>query len=425
MSQSSRHLNGTEPYAAGPDRRADRRETNFKALYRRLEHALDQIEQMGNVSGMLSHVLEILVREFRAELGFESGRLYERDGDDFVLCCGHGLQPGAPLGLRINSDEYLPQRNLLAEGLIVVRPGDPGYDPEFERSVGVSATFAAITLGEGNTHVMSFSIRGIPVDDMRIVYSLSTVRHVINVKLQQQKMSGVLEEARRIQQSLLPAASPEFPGYDIHGVSRPADAVGGDLFDYLPIASRLLGVAIADASGHGLPAALVARDVITGLRTALTEDLKVIRTVERLNRVIHRAALSSKFISLFYGEFEPDGYLVYCNAGHNPPLLLHGRTFLELRAGGLVLGFDPTAHYQSGYIRLSPGDLLVMYTDGVVDAEDPRGAPFGVRRLRRAIRELGGAGARNVTAALLAALDLHTCGRPQHDDISLVVVRKT
>jgi sigma-B regulation protein RsbU (phosphoserine phosphatase) len=418
-----RKANGTEAVNWGR-RRSDRSGADFKVLYRKLEHALDRIERIENIAGMLSHILDILVSEFHEELGFESGRLYERDGEDFVLCCAHGMSPEVPIGFRVTPD-YTPQRRLLTEGIILYHPGDPGYDPQYEQRLGITSTFAAITLGEGNTHVLSLTIREGLHDERYVFYALSAVRHVINLKIQQQKFTSVLEEARRIQHSLLPPGPPQFPGYDIDGLSRPAEAVGGDLFDYLDIADRLLGVAIADASGHGLPAALIARDVITGLRAGLTEDLKVIRTVERLNKVIHRAALTSKFISLFYGEFEPDGYLVYCNAGHNPALLQHGRAFLELKTGGMVLGPDPDAHYQCGYVRLEPGDRLFLYTDGLLDAENPAGDNFGLNRLKRVLRTHAALPPRQLLEAVFTAVDRYTRGQPQHDDMSAVSIRKT
>jgi sigma-B regulation protein RsbU (phosphoserine phosphatase) len=421
--ENRRKTNGTEAVQWGR-RRTDRSGTDFKILYRKLEHALSRIEKIENIAGMLSHILEILVSEFRDELGFESGRLYERDGDDFVLCCAHGMNSEVPIGFRVTSD-YQPQRRLLAEGIVLYRPGDPDYDPLFEQKLGVTSTFAAIALGEGNTHTLSLTIRGGIHDERYSFYALSAVRHVINLKLQQQRLTSVLEEARRIQHSLLPPGPPKFAGYDIDGLSRPADEVGGDLFDYLDISNRQLGVAIADASGHGLPAALIARDVITGLRTGLTEDLKVIRTVERLNKVIHRAALTSKFISLFYGEFEPDGYLVYCNAGHNPGLLQQGRSFIELRTGGMVLGPDPDAHYQNGYVRLQAGDRLFLYTDGLVDAENPAGVAFGLNRLKRVLRANAELPSGELVAAVFEELDRFTHRRPQHDDITAVAIRKT
>ena len=422
MPKERRQTNGTEAVRWGR-RSTDRSGTDFKVLYRKLEHALSRIERIENIAGTLTQILEILVSEFNEELGFESGRLYERDGDDFVLCCGHGMATGVPIGFRVTSD-YAPQRRLLSEGVVLYHPGDPGYDPQFEQQLGITSTFAAITLGDGNSHVLSLTVRDGLHDVRYVFYALSAVRHAINLKLQQQKLTSVMEEARRIQHSLLPPGPPRFAGYDINGLSRPAEEVGGDLFDYLEITNRQLGVAIADASGHGLPAALIARDVITGLRTGLTEDLKVIKTVERLNRVIHRAALTSKFISLFYGEFEADGYLVYCNAGHNPGLLQQGRAFIELRTGGMVLGPDPDAHYQSGYVRLEAGDRLFLYTDGLVDAESPAGVAFGVNRLKRILRAHPDLPSRELIAVMYAELDRFTCCCPQHDDITAVAIRK-
>ena len=125
----------------------------------------------------------------------------------------------------------------------------------------------------------------------------------------------------RIQQSLLVEEPPPFAGYDIAARSVPAEEVGGDFFDFLPFDDEMLGLAIGDASGHGLPAALLVRDVVTGLRMGIEKDLKIAHVFARLNRVIHRSNLSSRFVSVFYGELEANGNLVYVNAGHQPPLL--------------------------------------------------------------------------------------------------------
>jgi sigma-B regulation protein RsbU (phosphoserine phosphatase) len=367
-------------------------------------------------------ILETLVREFKEELGFESGRIYKRDGEDFFLSCRVGEPGGAALGYRVPSD-YAAHRRTLEEGLVIIRPGDPDFDAEIEKSIGVSSTFAALAVGEDNSYIMAFSITG-ETKEENILYSLSAVRHVVNFRLGQQKIDGVLQEARIIQESLLPSAPPRFAGYDIDGRSRPTEIVGGDLFDYLPLSKEMLGIAIADASGHGLPAALLARDVITGLRVSADASLKVVRTVERLNRVIHRAALSSRFTSLFYCEIEKNGTLVYCNAGHNPPLLRRARGFELLDRGGLVLGPNPAAQYERGHVSLRRGDMLVLYTDGLVERVNRQGRGFGMIRLRRLVRELEGAGAREAVDAIFEASDRHAAGAPQRDDMTVVVVRK-
>jgi phosphoserine phosphatase RsbU/P len=399
------------------------RPSDFKALYRKLERTLDSIERFEESTVLLETVLEILVRDFRDDLGFEMGRLYRREGMDYFLCCAYGGSRPAPIGFRVPRD-YPPHVRTLTEGLLIMQKGDRGYNEQIEWMLGVATTFAAIAIGPGNTHVLAFSVDG-EIQEEQILYSLSAVRHVINLKLQQSKMAGIIEEARIIQESLLPSASPQFAGYDIHGHSRPAEVVGGDLYDYLARPDRLLGVAIADASGHGLPAALLARDVITGLRIGMNEKSRVNRTVERLNRVIHRAALSSKFISLFYGEFGPGGALVYCNAGHNPPLLQRGTTLRPLERGGLILGPNPAAHYTQARARLDTGDAVVMYTDGLVELANPQGKQYGMARLKRLLRELPSTGAKERVEAILADADRFAAGVAPLDDLTVVVVRRT
>jgi serine phosphatase RsbU (regulator of sigma subunit) len=419
----------TKPAPAAPDPQADRAGrpgSGFKALYRKLERTLDRIERFQNPSVLLESIVEILVIDFKAELGFESGRVYERVGADFVLCCVRGSSgkpvAGSPIGYRVPRN-YPAHVRTLREGLLIMHPGEPDFDSEIERAIGVTSTFAAIAVGRGNTHVLAFSIKG-EAKEENILYSLSAVRHVVNLKLEQDKLAGVLEESRIIQESLLPSSPPIFDGYDVDGLSRPTEIVGGDLFDFLPLSDRLLGVAIADASGHGLPAALMARDVVTGLRVGMDEDLKVVRVVERLNRVIHRATLSSRFISLFYGEFDTNGTLIYCNAGHNPPLLRGPKSFEELDRGGLILGPNPNARYERGHVRLQRGDAVVMYTDGLIERANPRGEEFGVNRLRRLLRKIDGASARETVERLFSAADEHAGGARQVDDVTVVVVRK-
>jgi phosphoserine phosphatase RsbU/P len=395
---------------------------DFKALYSKLEEALDKIESLENISATLSDILRMLVTQFRDELGFEDGRLYRREENDFVLCDGYGQSGDVPIGFRISMD-YEPHRRTVEEGLLIMRPDDPAFDPQIEGIIGVSSTFAAIAVGEHGTHVLAFSIKG-EVPEEQILYSLSAVRHVINLKLDQQRLNGIMEESRIIQESLLPPSNLSFDGYDIYGRSCPTEIVGGDFFDFLPLGKDLMGVSLGDAAGHGLPAALLARDVVTGLRVGMNEDLKVVRVIERINRVIHRAALSSRFITLFYGEFSRDGSLVYCNAGHLPALLCRGNSFETLERGGLILGPNPNARYERGYVHLDSGNVVVMFSDGITERENRRGVQFGVGRLRRLVLEHKEADARTLVEAIFRTVEEFATGKPSVDDMTVVVVRR-
>ena len=173
---------------------------------------------------------------------------------------------------------------------------------------------------------------------------------------------------------------------------------------------------------HGLPAALLARDVITGLRMATEGVFEITRVVEGVNRLIHRAALSSKFVTMFLGVLEPDGVLAYCNAGHNPPLLLRGGTFEELDRGGTVLGPLGSARFQRAEVRLGPGDTLALFTDGLVERAGPGGEAYGTDRLRRLL--LQGLSAAASVDAIFADCDAFGGGAPLEDDVTVIVVRK-
>jgi sigma-B regulation protein RsbU (phosphoserine phosphatase) len=277
-------------------------------------------------------------------------------------------------------------------------------------------------VGENDPHVIAFTIDS-AVDPTQVVYLLGTLRHVINLRLLQRHLVSDVEEARRIQMSLLPERAPQFVDFDIAGRSVPAARVGGDLFDFLELSPTNLGVAVVDSSGHGLPAALMARDAITGLRVVLDVQYRLSRAIEKVNRVVARSGLTSRFITLFYAEFESNGNLVYCNAGHPPALLLRGGQIKELVHGGIVLGPDPKASYERGFEQFSAGSVLLIYTDGITEAANARGVQFGLARLSRLLKQCQEASAQGIVDAIFDAVRRHAPG-PAGDDQTVVVVRR-
>ena len=262
----------------------------------------------------------------------------------------------------------------------------------------------------------------------QVLFALSLLRNSVNQRIRRERIEEVLREARRIQASLFPSESPRFGAFEIAGRSVPLETVGGDFFDYIPVTDKILGLAIADVSGHGLPAALQVRDVYIGLRMGMARDFKMVRTVERLNQIIHKSALTSRFVSLFYGELEPNGVFIYVNAGHPPPFHLSAKGEVRfLSEGGAVLGPILDATYERGFVRLEPGDMVVMYTDGLIEAtaaEEP-GDPdqeYGVDRLVALARTLAGRPARDVAQAMLADVEAFCADQPPQDDRTVLVV---
>lgn len=240
---------------------------DYRNTYRTLERALARIEHSVEKRNTVAGILEAVIQGPGPSMGITGARLYKSDPENecYVLIAMQG-QYGEDLDGFTVSCFYQPVRRTIEEGLVILEEGDPGFDHTIEKRVGVKR-FAAIVVGGSNEFLVGFTI-GKEVDLDQAIYLLTTIRHIINLKLELGERQHDVEEARRIQLSLLPEKAPDFHGFDIAALSLPADEVGGDLYDFIKLSPNLLGVAIADSSGHGLPAALMARDVITGLRCA-------------------------------------------------------------------------------------------------------------------------------------------------------------
>ena len=389
-----------------------------RQLFNKLEATLEHLERTDDPIATVSAILALLVEDFKDDLGLVGGRLYVREEDDYVLQLEYPDR-GNPLGFRIPVS-YAPVQELLRNGFVFVAVDNVERSQEIEGTLGVDS-FAAIRIGESRRHVIAFSLAD-DSDVDQVIFTLNTIRHVINLKLRKTHLENRVSEMRAIQGSLIPDQPPEFEGYDLWGDNQSAEEVGGDLYDFISISERSLGVAIADSAGHGLPAALQARDAIIGMRMGVEERLRITATLEKLNRVISRSALASRFISMFYCEIEPNGNLVYVNAGHNPPLLFRmGQTF-ELSRGGTVLGPNPHALYERGYMQMTPGSILLLYTDGITEASDAHGEMFGVSRLQAIVNSRAWTSARELVQRIFEEVQTFSQTDPPRDDQTVVAV---
>ncbi len=396
---------------------------DHRRLMKKMEAVAAAIHEAGDVSATIHNTMAEIVGSFADELGIDGGRLYERQSDAYVLRATFGEAKAVPPGLRISRD-YPPVTKCLRDGVIFMRATDEGADATFEAELGVSE-FAAVAVGDEQfvlgLNVAPGSHRG------DISFSLGIVRHLLNDKIRRERFEDLLRQARDIQASLLPRKPPSFPPYDIAGRSVSAEGIGGDLFDFIPINDKLLGIAVADVSGHGLPAAFQVRDIYTGLRMGLARDFKVTRAIERLNRIIHGSSLTSRFVSMFYGEVEHNGNFIYVNAGHPAPMHLgaNGKVTL-LDQGGPVLGPLPDATYDRGFVHLRPGDLICAYTDGITEAErqgaEGAEAELGSERLLEVLRAHQGQPAEAVIEGIQKRVRSWTGGDPAGDDRTVIVV---
>lgn len=390
---------------------------DYKRLLTQVERTLEQIDTSDSLTTTVGQIADTIAVNFRDELGITGGRVYEARDDTYELVGRFGQQHEGELHIEVPKD-YTPIELVLESGILVMDPSDPGFDPVIEEKLGAQR-FCAIAVGDED-YIVSFNVSP-ELSREDILFSLNLIRYAINQKIRTQWYQSLIVEAQLIQQSILPQRIPQYAGYDIWGRTVPAEIVSGDFYDFIPVSDNILGLAIADGSGHGLPAALVVRDVYMGLRMATDRDFKIIRTLQKLNHIIHRGRLTTKFVSLFYGELETGGILIYCNAGHNPPFVLRRGKVEFLRNGGPVLGPTPDATYTRGFAKLEPGDLLCMYTDGIIEASDARDREFGIERLIRVVKANRRRTAQEIGQEVLNRVE--KWGMEGQDDRTIVIVR--
>jgi len=233
-----------------------------------------------------------------------------------------------------------------------------------------------------------------------------------------------LEIAREVQRELLPRSVPEIEGLHLAGVCLPAIEVGGDYYDYLSLDESRLAIVIADVSGKGIPAALLMASLQASVRSLFRPVPDPGELNARLNDSLFRASSASRYATLFLGFYDhADRTLRYSNAGHHPPLLLRGKDVRRLDEGGLPVGMFEGGIYAQGNCRLEKGDLLAMFTDGVVETPNDDGEEFGERRLIDLLQSNHDRDLDAVVKTVLGELDTWSGGAAAFDDVTLVLAR--
>jgi phosphoserine phosphatase RsbU/P len=235
-----------------------------------------------------------------------------------------------------------------------------------------------------------------------------------------------LEIAREIQQAMLPSGLFSAPGVETVGLSRPANTVGGDFYDILPLEDGRLVVAVGDVAGKGSPAALLMALLLAMMRTLVDERLEPAELVTRLNVQVSRHAPGTRFITLFYGVYDArSGELTYVNAGHMPPLVLRATGAIDrLNEGGMALGMFGQSTYVTGRTILQSGELLAVYSDGITEAENPAGQPFDDQGLESTLvaNHLDDISA--IGTAVVRAVERHTADTRLADDLTILLLRR-
>jgi len=232
--------------------------------------------------------------------------------------------------------------------------------------------------------------------------------------------------AEETQRTLLPQTFPKVENLNLHAFSKPTRYVGGDFYDFVELESgELVGVQ-ADVSGKGISASLLSSMVLGCLQMQLRANVPVNESLNRLNRFLCEKSSSSRFVTMFLFTLDSKGSGKYINAGHNPAYVFRAVTgdIEEVVSNNMIIGAFTWAHYDAATLQLNQGDVLVAYSDGLTEAENPQGEMLGEERVKTVIRAEARAGSKNLERKLLDTIQNFTMGRSQTDDITIVIVER-
>lgn len=233
-----------------------------------------------------------------------------------------------------------------------------------------------------------------------------------------------LQAGRAVQTALMPPEAPEFENWDIWTHTCPANDVGGDLVDYLPVGEERLGLSLGDVAGKGLGAALFMAKLQATLRALAPGRSTIDALGGEMNGIFERDGIPNRFASLVYLEITPgSGTIHFLNAGHMPPLHLHDGNVEELPRGGPALGIVAKAEYDMQTVTLAPGDTLCVYSDGLTEARNMGGEFFGEERFRKLLGQVASLDPSRMGDHILQRIRRFTDEASQHDDISLLILR--
>lgn len=241
-----------------------------------------------------------------------------------------------------------------------------------------------------------------------------------------QIMARDLDQAAEIQQGYLPSVAPRVPGLDLAGHNAPCRTVGGDYYDFFPYENGRVAMVLGDVSGKGMPASLLMMGLQARVQALAEEPSDIASVMTRLNRLTCANCPANRFITLFFGLLDGEtGELVYCNAGHNPPVLMRADGKRELlRGGGPVVGIIPEMEYSEYRNKLEPGDTLLIYSDGVTEAANPQNEEFETERLVETVRLSRHLSASQIVERIRMAVAAHAAGAPQSDDITIIAAKR-
>lgn len=406
---------------------------------RRLYKTLDTIasDKFNNEHELLVEVLSQVVR--REQIQITGGRIWKlnrvREAYELLYQTGNVQRIEDNFILPIKDypifDTITKERTILASetNQVLISKGIFKYS-----AAGVGSK---IKIGDKVFYEYLLAVNSDDVnDDLR--YTLNIIATVLTSKLKESKLSksrknliADIDRAKQLQKSILPEHEYNFHNYDLFGVTIPAEIVGGDFFDYLEIGSQgdRLGIAVGDAASKGLAAAAEAMYISGAIRMASTFEIKISPLFYRINQLINKIFSDDKFATLFYCEISNDkkGLCLYANAGHNPPVFFDKaeQKFIMLDPTGPLLGPAPHSKFETDSFNFNKGDILVIYSDGVIEAANHKFEFYEEERLREIIKNNADKTPKEIALAILDDISkFSTKDSKYQDDKTLVVIKR-
>lgn len=324
-----------------------------------------------------------------------------------------------------------------------VLTSDAQHDPKFASQTivlqGIRSVLA-VPLSVDERHVFGLIYADSPTyeatfnaEHLNILTTLASVASIrvenaslLDERMNRERMERELELATEIQQRFQPSGPPKLDGYEFQGISFSCYEIGGDYYDFIPRSDGKMLFALGDVSGKGTAAALLMSSLHAAIHAQVSAERELGETVSSINRYLAENTPANRFVTLFIAELDPaTGKIAYINAGHNPPLV--GRsdgTDEQLGSGGLPLGIIPFAEYEVGETHLDQGDVLVVYSDGVSEANNVREEEYGMERLTEVVKANVKASASAIRDKVESSLSAFTGTAAANDDITLVIVKR-
>ncbi|MGQ9798715.1 MAG: PP2C family protein-serine/threonine phosphatase [Ignavibacterium sp.] len=405
-----------------------------KKLHKTIESIASQ--KFDNEEDMLKYVLEQIVNDKSFDI--TGGRIWKLDPETFSykLLYQTGKMETIDPGFRIQLKNYPEFQRIANERTILADETLTELKKKGIFRYSATGVGSRIKL-EGKIYyeyILALNSNSLD-EDFRL--NMSIIATALTSQIKQRRifqsasnLKADLDKARQLQKSILPEHEYKFYNYDIFGVTHPAEIVGGDFFDYLEIGDDQdrLGIALGDAASKGVSAAAEAMYISGALRMASNFEIKITPLMKKMNQLVNKIFEDDKFSSLFYGELSTDknGLFLYTNAGHNPPLFYSSKKnkVEYLLVTGPVLGPVPHAKFQIESINFLPGDILLMFSDGIVDSTNSKGEPFPEVRLINLLKNNKSKSPKEIALKILDDVLKFNKNGTYSDDKTLVVIKR-